>query len=104
MTFMNFLVLNQPYLRETCKTRMSVNEKTSKCKGFGFVLVLEHEQKEVLKLNAITSENRNNVIENGTSSRRRDTETLQKHPKRPLAVTNKHAENQDVLKSSKYSP
>ena len=37
---------------------MSLNEKMGKCKGFVFRLVSRHVQKEILKLNGITLENR----------------------------------------------
>ena len=35
--------------------------------------------------------------------RKRDSQNLQKHPKRPLLVTNKHSENQSVFNFSKSS-
>ena len=38
------------YLRETRQINMPVNEKTGKCKGFTFVLVPEHVQREIFKL------------------------------------------------------
>ena len=82
---------------------MPVNENTGKCKGFAFALVPEHVQKEILKLNGITLENRIIIIEDATSTRKRDTKNLQKASKRPLVVTNKHPENQDVFSSSKLS-
>ena len=80
---------------------MPVNENTGKCKGFAFALVLEHVQKEILKLDGIT-ENRIIVIEDATSTKK-DTKNLQKTSKGPLVVTNKHPENQDVFSSSKLS-
>ena len=46
-------------------------------------------------------EDRVTVIEDANSTRKRDTKNLQKKSKRPLAVTNKHPENQDVFSSSK---
>ena len=61
------------YLRETCKINMPFNENTGKCKGFAFALVPEHVQKENLKLNGITLENRIIVIEDATFTRKRDT-------------------------------
>ena len=82
---------------------MPVNENTGKCKGFAFALVPEHVQKEILKLNGITLENRIIVIEDATSTRKRDTKDLQKTSTRPLVVTKKHPENQDVFSSSKLS-
>ena len=80
---------------------MPVNENTEKCKGFAFALVPEYVQKEILKLNGVTLENRVIVIEDATSTRKRDTKNLKKTSKRPLVVTNKHAENQHVFSSSK---
>ena len=68
---------------------MPVNENTGKCKGFAFALVLEHVQKEILKLDGIT-ENRIIVIEDATSTKKRDTKKLKKTSKRPLVVTKKH--------------
>ena len=47
--------------------------KREKCQGFAFALVPEHVQKEILKLNGITLENRIMVIEDATSTRKRDT-------------------------------
>ena len=88
------------YLRETCKINMPVNENTGKCKGFAFALVPEHVQKEILKLNGITLENR--IIEGVTSTRKRDTKYLRKTFKRPLLVTNKRPENQDICSSSNF--
>ena len=85
------------YLRETCKINMPVNENTGKCKGFAFALVPEHVQKEILKLNGITLENRIIVIEGVTFTRKRDTKYLRKTSKRPLVVTNKCPENQDIF-------
>ena len=35
-----------------------------------------------------------------TSRRKRDTQKLQKYPKCPLIVTNKHIENQDIFNFS----
>ena len=67
------------YLRETCKINMPVNENTGKCKGFAFALVPEHVQKEILKLNGITLENRTIVIGDATSTRKRDTKNLKKN-------------------------
>ena len=75
---------------------------TSKCKGFAFRLVPEHVQKEILKLNEITLENRITVMEYATSIRKRDTQNLKK-TKRPHVVTNKHPENHYVFNSSKLS-
>ena len=43
---------------------MQVNEKSSKCWGFVICVSTEHLQKEILKLNSTTLENRINVIEN----------------------------------------
>ena len=80
---------------------MPVNENMGKCKGFAFALVPEYVQKEILKLNGIT-ENRI-VTEDATSARKRYAKNLQKTSKRPLLVTNKHPENQDVFSSSKLS-
>ena len=91
------------YLKETCRRNMPVNENAGKCKGFAFGLVPEHVQKEILQLNGITLENRIIVIEDATYTRKRDTKNLQKASKRPLVVTNKHPENQDVFSSSKLS-
>ena len=91
------------YLGETCKTNMPVNENMGKYKGLAFALVPEHVQKEILKLNGITLENRIIVIEDATSTRKRDTKNLQKTSKRAVVVTNKHPENQDVFSSSKLS-
>ena len=82
---------------------MPVNENTGKCKGFAFALVPEKVQKEILKLNGITLENRIIVIEDATSTRKRDPKNLQKTSKRPLVITNKHPENEDVFSSSKLS-
>ena len=76
---------------------MPVNENTGKCKGFAFALVPEHVQKEILKLNGITLENRIIVIEGVTFTRKRDTKYLRKTSKRPLVVTNKCPENQDIF-------
>ena len=59
---------------------MPVKEKTGTCKGFAFTLVPEHVQKEILKLNEKTEENRIIVMEDGTSTRKRDTKKLLKHP------------------------
>ena len=39
----------------------------------------------------------------GTSMRKRDSQNLQEHPKRPLLVANKHSENQSVFNFSKPS-
>ena len=72
------------YLRETCKINIPVNENTRKYKGFAFALVPEHMQKEILKLNEITLESRIIVIEDETSTRKRDTKNLQKTCKRRL--------------------
>ena len=80
---------------------MPVNENTGKCKGSAFTLVPEYLQKEILKLNETTLENRVIVIEDATSTRKRDTKNLKKSSKRPLVVTNKHPENQHVFSSSK---
>ena len=51
------------YLGQTCKINMLVNDKTSKCWGFVICVSTEHLQKEIFKLNSITSENRISVIE-----------------------------------------
>ena len=47
---------------------MPVNKKTGKCKGIAFAVVSEHVQKEILKLNGITLENRIIVMEDPTST------------------------------------
>ena len=62
-----------------------------------------HVQKEILELNGITLESGIIVMEHATSTRKRDTQNLQKTSKRPLVITNKHPENQDVFNSSKFS-
>ena len=67
------------YLGETCKTNMPVNENMGKYKGLAFALVPEHVQKEILKLNGITLENRTIVIGDATSTRKRDTKNLKKN-------------------------
>ena len=67
------------YLGETCKTNMPVNENMGKCKSLVFALVPEHVQKEILKLNGITLENRTIVIGDATSTRKRDTKNLKKN-------------------------
>ena len=82
---------------------MPVNQNTGKCKGLAFALVPEHVQKEILKLNGITLENRIIVMEDASSTRKRYTQNLQKTSKFPFVVTNKHPENQDVFNSSKRS-
>ena len=82
---------------------MTVNEKMGKCKGFAFALVLEHVQKDVLKLNGVTFENRIIAMDDATSTRKRDAQNLQNTSKYPFVVTNKHPENQDVFNSSKLS-
>ena len=46
--------------------------------------MLEHVQKEILKLNGVTLENRIIVMEDATSTRKRDTKNLQKTSKVPL--------------------
>ena len=69
---------------------MPVNENTGKCKAFAFTLVPEYVQKEIRKLNRITLENRIIVIEDATSTKKRDTKKLKKTSKRPLVVTKKH--------------
>ena len=51
--FKKILLLLQNELK-TCKINVPVNEKTSKCKGFAFPLVLKHVQKEFVKQNGIT--------------------------------------------------
>ena len=66
------------YLRETCKINMPVNENMGKCKGFAFALVPEYVQKEILKWNGITLENRMIVIEDATSARKRDKKICKK--------------------------
>ena len=53
-------------------------------KDFAFALVLEHVQKEILKLNGVTLENRIIVMEDATSTRKIDTKNLQKTSKVPL--------------------
>ena len=58
------------YLRETCKINIPVNENKEKCKSFAFALVLEHVQKEILKLNGVTLENRIIVMEDATSTKK----------------------------------
>ena len=63
---------------------MPVNENTGKCKGFAFALVPEHVQKEILKLNRITLENRIIVIEDTISTRKRDTNICKKLLNVPL--------------------
>ena len=79
---------------------MPVNEKTGKCKGFAFALVMEHVQKEILKLNGMELENRIVVTENATSARKRDKQDFgENHPKYLILVTNKHQEKQ-LLKFS----
>ena len=65
--------------------------------------MLEHVQKEILKLNGITIENRVIAKEDATSSRKRDTKNLEKASKRPFVIAKKHPENQDVFSSSKLS-
>ena len=82
---------------------MPVNESTGKYKGFALALVPEHVQKQIFKLNGITLENRIIVVEDTTSTRKRDAKNLQKTFKRLLVVTNKYPENQDVFSSSKFS-
>ena len=72
------------YLRETCKINMPVNESTETCKGFAFALVPEHAQKQILKLNRITLENRIIVIEDTISTRKRDTNICKKLLNVPL--------------------
>ena len=67
-----------------------MNEKTAKCKRFAFALVAEHVQKGILKLNRITLQIEIIVMEYASSTRKRHTQKLQKNPKRPLAITNKH--------------
>ena len=42
-------------------------------------------------------------MQDATSARKRDTQNLQTHPKRPLVVTNKHPENQHLFNFSKVS-
>ena len=46
--------------------------------------MLEHVQKEILKLNGVTLENRIIVMEDATSARKIDTKNLQKTSKVPL--------------------
>ena len=65
---------------------MPVNENTVKCKGFAFTLLPKHAQKEILKLNGITLENRIIFIEDATSARKIDRKNLQKASKRPVVV------------------
>ena len=72
------------YLRETCKINMPVNESTETCKGFAFALVPEQVQKQILKLNRITLENRIIVIEDTISTRKRDTNICKKLLNVPL--------------------
>ena len=57
---------------------MPVNENMGKCKGFAFALVPEYVQKEILKWNGITLENRMIVIEDATSARKRDKKICKK--------------------------
>ena len=64
------------YLRETCKTNMPVNENMGKCKGFSFTSVPVHVQKEIPKLHGIILKNRIIVIEDVTSTRKRNTKNL----------------------------
>ena len=68
--------------------------------GFASALLPEHVQKVILKLNGITPENRT-VIEDVTSTRKRDTKKLQKASKLPIVVRKKHPENKSVFSSSK---
>ena len=68
--------------------------------GFASALLPEHVQKVILKLNGITPENRI-VIEDVTSTRKRDTKKLQKASKLPIVVRKKHPENKSVFSSSK---
>ena len=96
-----FSLRSTKYLRKTCKINIPMNESKGRCKGFAFALVPEHVQKEILKLNGITLENIIIVIEDATSIRKRDAKNVQKTSKPPLAVTNKHPENQNVFSSSK---
>ena len=49
---------------------MQGNDNTGKCRGFAFALLPKHVQKEILKLNGITLENRIIVIENATSTKK----------------------------------
>ena len=51
-------------LGQKYKINKQVNEKSSKCWGFVICVSTEHLQKEILKLNSMTLENRINVIEN----------------------------------------
>lgn len=51
-----------------------MNKKTGKCKCVAFALVSDHIEKEILKLNRITLENRIIVTGDATSTRKRDTE------------------------------
>ena len=75
-------------LGQKYKINMQVNEKSSKCWGFVICVSTEHLQKEILKLNSITLENRINVIENQIYAKMRDTQNLQKYPKFPFVVIN----------------
>ena len=61
-----------------------MNENTGKCKGFASALVPEHVQKEILKLNGITSENRIIFIEDATSTRKIDKKVCKKLLNVPL--------------------
>ena len=82
---------------------MQGNDNTGKCRGFAFALLPKHVQKEILKLNGITLENRIIVIENATSTKKKRYKKFEKTSKRPLVVTIKHPENQDAFSSSKLS-
>ena len=62
------------YLRERCKINILVNKKTGKCKCVAFALVSDHIEKEILKLNRTTLENRIIVTGDATSTRKRDTQ------------------------------
>ena len=82
---------------------MPVNGKTRQCKGFAFVLLPEHIQKEILKLNGITLENIIIVMDE-TLTRKRNTRNFQKHPKRSLVVSDKPPRNPDAFNSWNRSP
>ena len=55
---------------------MQGNDNTGKCRGFAFALLPKHVQKEILKLNGITLENRIIVIENATSTKKKEIQKI----------------------------
>ena len=79
-----------------------MNESTGKCHGFAFVLVPEHVQKEILKLNGTTLENRIIVIEDVTSTRTRDRKICKKILNLPLKLP-KTPRKSRYFSSSKFS-